>query len=857
MSLTTYKQKRNFKKTTEPRGKKKHSGKKGQLRFVVQRHHASRLHYDFRLEMEGVLKSWAVPKGPSLNPQDKRLAMMVEDHPYDYKDFEGEIPSGYGKGNVMIYDEGFYEPVKETENPEKELLSELKNGSLKIVLKGKKLKGEWALVKMKSKSDKQENAWLLIKHKDREAVKTKFDIEAEIPKKIKEKGNKVGGENAPSRKKPTQSTQKPTSKKSESTPPQEYYTPMLTKLVDDPFTDKDWIFENKFDGYRAIASVQNGKVQLYSRNHNSFNKKYPSIVKELEKLEMDVVLDGEILALDEKGNPKFQLLQNHQRKKVDKLLYYVFDIIYLNGHETLNMELSLRKELLDSVFQNINSEIILPTEVVDTEGEKYFEKIKKQKGEGIIAKRKDSPYRPGKRNHEWLKIKTDQRQETIICGFTAPQGSRKYFGSLILGIYEEGKLVHTGNCGTGFKEDDLKALHKKMKPLERKTSPFAKTPEIKNPTWITPKLMCEVKFSEWTSEKNMRHPVFIGLRSDKKPKEITREIPMDEEVAKDNKSKPEKRESSTKKKASPKKRENDISIKLNGHKVQLTNRNKIYWPDEKITKGDLLDYYQGMADIILPYLKDRPLSLNRHPNGIKNKGFFQKDINLDQAPKWIKTEKIHSEGNDKDIDYLICNNEATLMYMVNLGCIEINPWLSRTPHLDKPDYLLLDLDPVDIDFEAVVETALAIKETLDDLGLIGFCKTSGSKGIHIYVPFAARYTYETTRLAAKLIASHSLKKIPKIGSLERSPKNRKKKVYLDYLQNSRGQTIACPYSVRPKPGATVSTPLEWKELEGPLKITDFNIHNMQNRLKEKDDLWKKHPVTKNSLKAAIEKLEEL
>lgn len=354
----------------------------------------------------------------------------------------------------------------------------------------------------------------------------------------------------------------------------------------------------------------------------------------------------------------------------------------------------------------------------------------------------------------------------------------------------------------------------------------------------------------------MRHPVFIGLRSDKKARQITREIPVDEKVAKDKKSNPKKKKSSDEKKIIPK-RENDISLKLNGHKVELTNRNKIFWPEEKITKGDLLEYYHNISKTILPYLKNRPLSLNRHPNGLKDKGFFQKDINRDQAPKWIKTEKIHSESNDKDIDYLICNNEATLMYMVNLGCIEINPWLSRIAHLDKPDYLLLDLDPVDIEFEAVVETALAIKESLDDLGLTGFCKTSGSKGIHIYVPFAARYTYETTRLAAKLIASHSLKKIPKIGSLERSPKNRKKKVYLDYLQNSRGQTIACPYSVRPKPGATVSAPLEWNELNNQLNIKNFNIHNMQERLKEKGDLWKKISTTKNSLKAAIKRLEEL
>lgn len=854
-TLETYKKKRNFKKTTEPKASsKKKSGKK--LRFVVQRHHASHLHYDFRLEMEGVLKSWAVPKGPSLNPGDKRLAMMVEDHPYDYKDFEGEIPSGYGKGNVMIYDEGFYEPVKESKNPEKELLSELKNGSLKFELKGKKLKGEWALVKMKGK---QENAWLLIKHKDKHAVKKKFDIEAGIPKKVKEKGNKVGKERVERKTRNIEpdgrAAQKPSTNNKQ---PTTHYTPMLTKLMDEPFTDKNWIFEYKFDGYRAIASVHNGKVELYSRNHNSFNKKYPSITKELEKLEMDVVFDGEIVAVDKKGKQHFQLLQNHQRKKVDKLLYYVFDILYLNGHETLDMELSDRKDLLDSVFERIDSNVILQAKTVDSDGEKYFDKIKKEKGEGVIAKRKDSVYSPGKRNSDWLKIKTDQRQEAIICGFTEPQGSRKHFGSLVLGIYEGENLVHVGNCGTGFNDADLKALHKKMKPLERKTTPFDENPDIKNVTWLSPKLVCEVKFSEWTKGNNMRHPVFMGLRSDKKPKQIKREIAMDEEevVEKDVGHKTGNVEThghasqtgnTNHQQSTTNHQPNDISLKLNGHKVELTNRHKIFWPEEKITKGDLLDYYQNMAKIILPYLKDRPLSLNRNPNGIKDKGFFQKDINREQAPKWIKTEKVHSESNDKDIDYLVCNNEATLMYMVNLGCIEINPWLSRTAHLEKPDYLVLDLDPVDIAFEAVVETALAAKETLDELKLTGFCKTSGSKGIHIYIPFTARYSYETTRNTAKLIASQTLKKLPKITSMERSPKNRKKKVYLDYLQNSRGQTVACPYSVRPKPGATISTPLEWKELNKKLKITDFNIHNIADRMEDKGDLWKGMSKTKNAL----------
>lgn len=834
MSLKNYQKKRDFTKTKEPNSSSSQKG--NELRFVVQRHHASSLHYDFRLEMNGVLKSWAVPKGPSLNPSDKRLAMMVEDHPYDYKDFEGEIPKGnYGAGNVMIYDEGFYTSAENPDNGEKELLKELKAGSLKFELKGKKLKGEWALVKMKSK---QENAWLLIKHKDKYAVDKKYDIEENIPKKIKEKGNKVSSKKTTEKEKETPKKEKKAGKKK----PKTHYSPMLTKLVDRPFDDKHWLFEYKYDGYRALASVQDGMVSLYSRNHNSFDKKYPKIVEELEKLSMDVVLDGEITALDKNGKQQFQLLQNHQQKEVGKLVYYVFDILYLNGHETLDMELSDRKELLDEVFKNIESSVILKSATIDEKGKAFFKKIKKEEGEGIIAKKKESSYQPGKRNNDWLKIKTDLRQEAVIAGFTEPQGERSYFGALVMGVFQGKDFIYIGNCGTGFSDADLKTLYNKMKPLERKTTPFSEEPTIKNEiTWITPKLIGELKFSAWTSDNKMRHPVFMGLRKDKNPAQVKRETKMATEKLVGNKKNEEPDDSPE-----------DITLKLNGHNVELTNRNKIFWPEQKISKGDLLDYYQAMANIILSYLKNRPLSLNRNPNGIKDKGFFQKNINVEQAPNWIVTENIHSESNDKDIQYLICNNEATLLYMVNLGCIEINPWLSRTAHLEKPDYLVLDLDPAEINFKAVVETALAIKEVLDEQKLIGFCKTSGSKGIHVYVPFTARYTYETTRDYAKLLAKAVRKKLPKTTSMERSPKDRKKKVYLDYLQNSGGQTIAAPYSVRPKPGATVSAPLEWNELDKNLKIGDFTIQNMQDRLKDKGDLWSEMSKTKNSLKGKFE-----
>lgn len=840
MSLKTYDQKRDFNVTSEPKGsKKKREGK--QHIFVIQRHHASRLHYDFRLEVDGVLKSWAVPKGPSMNPSDKRLAMQVEDHPYDYKDFEGVIPEGnYGAGFVYVWDKGSYELLRaDGKDFDKVASKEIRDGDLKIRLKGKKVKGEFALVRMKNADD---NAWLLLKHKDNYAVKNTYDSEDYTPQRIKDKGVKEK-EKMKSSKKRTAAAPKVKETK------RELFTPMMATLVDNPFSREGWLFETKWDGYRAIADVKKGKVALYSRNHLAFNKDYPKVVSALEKLKHDAVLDGEIVILNKDGSSDFQSLQNYKNNASGNLVYIVFDLLQLDGQDLLAMPLIQRKELLAEVVKQLGSKIVVYSDHVLNEGEKLFKTAKQEGWEGIIAKEADSLYAEGRRSMSWLKIKIVDEQEAIICGYTDPQGSRKKIGSLVLGLYnDKHELKYVGNCGGGLNEALINELYEKMQPLRQKTSPFReKVKTNTSVTWVKPTLVCQVKFSAWTSDRHLRMPIFLGLRKDKPATDVHKEIAKPTRMA--------TKKAGTGTSAPAPVHEKERVVMLNGKKVTLTNQQKLYWPDEKISKGMLLDYYMDMADYVLPYLKDRPLSLHRFPNGINDTGFYQKDMDTDTAPEWLKTIQLHAASASRDVDYLVCNNTATLAYMVNLGCIEINPWLSRVKKLDNPDYLVLDLDPENIAFKYVVQTALAIKELLDKLGVQAFCKTSGATGLHIYVPTGAKYNYDTCRLFAEYVAKQVQQELPDITSVIRSKSKRNKKVYIDYMQNSRGQTIASPYSVRPKPGATVSAPLNWDELTDDLAISDFHISNMAARVREVGDLWKDIDKAKNDLRKVIRQIE--
>lgn len=862
MALERYREKRRFDETPEPSsGKEKSSGK---LTFVIQRHDASHLHYDFRLEMDGVLKSWAVPKGPSMKAGERRLAVHVEDHPLAYGKFYGEIPEGnYGAGIVDIWDHGTYEPLEPDakKTAEKLFLHQFEKGDLKFVLKGKHLQGAFALVRMNDGTDKN---WLLIKKSDEQAVKT-YDIASIDPVKAyhkkKPSATKTKRSDEVKKNQVKAASEQETDAEPEvsKTPIDQAWNrlkkPMLATLTETHTDQPDWMYEPKYDGYRAVAKIKNGKVELVSRNGNPFNKPYEALIPELERFEDDLILDGEIVIEDKNGISNFQLLQNYTTTRKGILRYYVFDLLYLNGYPLIKLSLHQRRELLEAVFTKITLEHIQPSSIVTGKGSELMEQLTKLGYEGIIAKDSNSTYSPGARSDSWLKLKNHQSTEAIICGYTAPQNSRKFFGSLILGTHdEEGRLVYIGNCGTGFSEATLEELHAQFEKLKTARSPFDPVPKMVGqkgkPTWIKPQLICNVEFANWTQDKHLRVAVFMGLRDDKKQSE----------VMKNNDQKADVKPASTKsKKASSngKYAENDTELRINGKLLKITNRNKVYFPESGITKGEIIDYYRKISKFLLPYLKNRPESLNRHPNGITKPGFYQKDMDTSQIPSWLKTEKQYSKSNSEYLDYLICNNEATLIYMANLGCIEINPWHSTYDKPDYPDYLIMDLDPGKISFQEVVRTALKIREVCTEIGIETYCKTSGATGLHVYIPLKKRYTYDEIKLFGELLATAIQQQLPDTTSTERTVSKRADKIYIDFLQNRKGQTIAAAYSVRPKPGGTVSTPLEWEEVNDQLNPKDFTIYTIFDRLEEKGDLWKGILGKGANIGKALVKLEKM
>src|SRR3989338_8520048 len=857
MALKLYRKKRNFKQTPEPStGKEKPSVA---LTFVVQRHDASHLHYDFRLEMEGVLKSWAVPKGPSMKAGERRLAVHVEDHPLAYGKFYGEIPKGnYGAGIVEIWDNGTYTPIQPEKgtSAEKQLLRQYAKGDLKFVLKGKHLNGAFALVRMNDGTDKN---WLLIKKADEHAVKSYTISEIDPVKAHKKKEPDPENEIQPVI--PTQEPEEPVEQEDTKTDINHAWShlkkPMLATLAKTHNDHPDWLYEPKYYGYRAITKISNGKVEMVSRNGNSFNKAYETLLPELERFEDDLILDGEIVIENRKGISNFQLLQNYTTTRKGILRYYVFDLLYLNGHSITQLPFFQRRELLEAVFTKVKLEHIQPSPIVKEKGEELMKRLTKMGYEGVIAKESSSRYFPGARSDAWLKLKNRQSLEAIICGYTAPQNSRKFFGSLILGICNNEKLVYIGNCGSGFTDTSLKELHVQFEKLKTAKSPFDPVPKMTGkkgkPTWIKPQLVCNIEFANWTEDKHLRVPVFMGLRTDKKASETMKNNDTQPDIKTGKSLKDGRKTASEAKKTE----DSDQEIRISGKKLKVTNRNKVYFPESDITKGDLIDYYRKISPFILPYLKKRPQSLNRHPNGITKPGFYQKDMDTEQIPEWVHTEKQYSKSNDEYLDYLICDNEATLVYMVNLGCIEINPWHSLYDRPDYPDYMIMDLDPGNIGFKEVVQTALKIREVCTEIGIETFCKTSGATGLHVYIPLKKRYTYDEIKLFGELLATAVQHQLPETTSIERTVSKRVDKIYIDFLQNRKGQTIAAAYSARPKPGATVSTPLEWDEVNDQLDPKDFTIFTIHERLKKKGDLWKGVLGKGADIGKALAKLETL
>ena len=630
--------------------------------------------------------------------------------------------------------------------------------------------------------------------------------------------------------------------------------PMLATLVKEPFDDPDWQYEVKWDGYRAVAYINKGKVEISSRNNKSFTEKYYSITAAMKEWAIDAVIDGEILVIGKDGKANFSALQNWRSEADGDLVYYAFDLLWYNGKNIMDLPLSVRQSILKENLPT-NDDRIRLSQVFTASGLDFFEAAKKMGLEGIMAKKSSSTYSPDSRSKEWLKIKADQRQEVVIGGFTNNADSSKQFSSLLLGVYENGKFQYVGKVGTGFNEKMQREMMEKFKPLITKKIPFTAEPDVNKPsrfrpnppkataTWLKPLLVCEVSFTEVTEDGVFRHPSFQGMRSDKKAVEVIRESALETKELTGKHDVAAKEESANLVSGSKHNgrqtllnpTEETQVKKIHGHELKFTNLSKVYWPEEGYTKRDMFNYYYKIADYILPYLKDRPLSLNRFPSGINGKSFYQKDVK-GKAPSWVKTYPYTtSEGEDKE--FLVGDDEATLLWMASLGCIEMNPWFSTTQHPDNPDYCVIDLDPDKNTFDQVIVAAQEVKKVLDALGIPGYPKTSGSTGMHIYIPLGAKYSYDQSQMFGKLIVSAVHNQLSEFTSMERQIKNRGGKMYLDFLQNRPGATIAGPYSLRPKPGATVSMPLHWDEVKKGLTMKDYTIKNAVERIRTEGDLF--------------------
>jgi bifunctional non-homologous end joining protein LigD len=855
MSLKEYASKRSFDKTPEPKPERR-STAAGKNFFCVQRHDASRLHYDFRLEVDGTLKSWAVPKGPSLEPLSKNLAMHVEDHPLDYGNFEGNIPKGeYGGGSVMLWDRGVYELLGDAPAYE-----QIERGDFKFRLHGQKLRGEFALIKMKNRG--KGNEWLIIKKKDSEA-KPGWNIEDHSHSVLTGRTQQEIAENLPGAAPATSHQPPATIPGAVQSPMPTTISPMLATLTTHPPSGDQWLYEVKWDGVRAIIFVEDNQLRILSRSGKRCDQQYPELTVLPHYLKAsNAILDGEIAVLDENGRSSFSLIQPrisvadpnsiaHLARSTPVTLF-LFDLLYLDGYDLRAVPLEERKRLLEG--------ILTPTDHIRfsdhfiANGPAMLEAARAHGLEGILAKRRLSKYE-GRRNQDWLKIKVETRQEFVIGGFT--HGERDYFSSLVLGLYDHGKLVHAGQVGTGFNDKSLQEIYSRIEPLIIKKSPFSGAVKaLRDVTWLKPELVAEIKFLEFTPDGLLRAPVFIALRADKDPKECIRETA---EAEPEEANAPESPSSLIKREPLiPAKPPAEMTVTVDGHRLKFTNLNKVLFPGEGIAKRDLINYYDAIADLIIPHLRDRPLSLKRYPNGIDHDFFFQKDAE-DKVPAWVRLEPIFSEHNQDNIHYIIANDRATLVYLANLASIDQNPWMSRLGSLDNPDFALIDLDPTEgCPYEQIVEAAQIVKKKLDAMGLEGYPKTTGGDGMHIYIPLEPVYTYEQVRSFAEILSILVIREKPELFTTPRTVSQRKKgKVYFDYLQISSAKTIAAPYVPRAYPGAPVSTPLAWPEVRRGLHPDQFNIRNVLDRFERVGDLFQPVLTNKQKIEAALERTSQL
>lgn len=908
--LKTYREKRDFLKTPEPKGNKKVPATQSRaLNFVVQEHAATRLHFDFRLEANGVLLSWAVPKGPSLNPHEKRLAVMTEDHPLDYAGFEGIIPSGYGAGEVIVWDNGSYAPLDSSETPvekrdqaEKLIKAGLKQGKISFQLQGKKLQGIWTLVRLKQK----EKEWLLIKHDDQFARvnghpwtddsvltgQTLADLQSggKKTKTAKEKSAKRKSAKSPL-------MARAVKKKSVGIKLPTFKPPMLATLATDTFANKEWVFEPKLDGIRAIAYIDDGEVKIYSRRGILITPRYPALVKELSAQKGRLILDGEIIALDINNRPSFERLQERSgltgkddiaKAEADNpVTYYLFDIIFWDGENLNSLPLNARKTILHERISS--SKHLKIVEELGSDGKFAFKACVASGLEGVVAKRLASSYQSGRRSPDWLKIKSTASAEFLVCGYTKGTGSRKdTFGALILGEHDrQGKRVYVSNVGTGFDVKKITALMKVMKPLQRTKCPFSKQPAgLDHPTWLKPALVAEIKYAERTKEGHLRVPVFLHLREDIEPEKVKSPdiIRIKTKPMRDKKSNNE---------AILNALDNDqenLELDVEGNRIILSHLDKPFWPKDQshqvITKRDYLRYLVKVAPWLLPHLKDRLITLIRFPQGIEGVKFFQKHWQ-ENLPDFVQTVRSYTEHEKKDQTFLLCNNLSTLIWLGQIADLELHTSHTRINSqpdakklgktftgslaniekslLNYPDYMVFDLDPYLYSgdeskgaepelhrqgFRKACQVALWLKELFDQLSIKAYIKTSGRTGLHIYLPILRKIDYDTVRSLSETIGRHILSEHEKMVTMDWAVLKRTGKVFLDHNMNARSKSLASIYSPRVSKEAAVSTPVEWDELED-IYPTDFTIETLPDRLAQRGDLWADILENKNDLQSLL------
>jgi bifunctional non-homologous end joining protein LigD len=766
VSLDEYRKKRRPGKTPEP-FKRGTSGSERPI-FVVQRHAARRLHYDFRLERDGALASWAVPKGIPLRRGERHLAVHVEDHPLESGSFEGAIPAGeYGAGTVEIWDRGWYE-----------LVEEKKNGGLTVRLHGERLDGEWALIP--AKLDGNPKNWLILRHDETPAGRLR-------------------------------------------------YRPMLSTSAGTLPRGEGWVYEPKWDGYRAIVSVSSGEVTFTSRNGNDLTERFKESARkaELAIRTSDGVLDGEICRLDDQGRSSFSALQSG----TGTLVLVLFDVLELDSEPLIQLALVERRKRLEAVVDHSVGGVVVSPQFED--GDALLDAARQQGLEGVVAKRADSEYQPGRRSTDWRKVKVRQSQEVVVVGYTKGQGRRSSgFGSLAVAVHETGGLRWAGNVGTGYTDAEIARLLKLFKPLVRPDSPLAEVPKMprvrrSDIVWLEPKLVAQVEFVEWTHEGHLRAPVYLGLREDKQASEVRKErepVPT--------------------------------AFRKGRRELRVSNLDKVFWPDEGITKGDLIAYYRDIAEVLVPHLRGRPFTMKRYPDGWKGKNFFQKQA-PSHMPSWIERAPLPAstrEGEKKIIEYAVIDDELALLWVVNMGCIDMHVWSARVDKPERPDWVMFDLDPAEgATFDDVVTVARLVKDTLALVELEGYPKTSGSRGIHILVPLARRHTFADARDFASIIAGALARAHPGLVTTEWARKKRVG-VLVDANQNRPGATNASVYSVRPRPGAPVSTPLRWEEVVPGLDFTAFTMEAVLDRVARDGDLFAGVLEGKQSLTKALRAL---